>query len=168
MKPIAYLVLGVCLSLTGFFGYSLFTQTSSAQKAARLQWEYASITHIYSFNTYKDRVNRIYGMALVCYVQANGCRELEIKHELDYGTFLQQTGEAESPQTRKYASQKATEIAFQKALTQLGNEGWEVVGEPYLDFSTVEIDAYNNAQIKSELFERQSTKAVYFKRLKTQ
>ncbi len=168
MKPAAYLILGICSGLFVFFGYSYFDQPSSAQRNARLQWEYSAIVTVYSFSPYKDRVNKIYGMAEICYLQANGCRRMEIKHELDYGTYLQERAEQESFQTRKEASIKASEIAFQKAVVQLGNEGWEIVGEPNLNFEFVNVDDYNKFEDKSVLFKRENTKAVYFKRLKTQ
>ena len=168
MKPVTYLFLGICLSLICFFGYTALTQTSSAQKVARGQWEYAAITSAYSFSPTKDRVNRIFGMAEICYLQANGCRRLEVKHELDYGTYLQERAEQESFQSRSDASLKASEIAFQKAVAQLGAEGWEIVSEPNLNFEFVNVDDYNKFENKSVLFERQNTKAVYFKRFKTQ
>jgi len=168
MKPVTYLFLGICLSLIGFFGYTALNQTSSAQKLARGQWEYAAIISAYSFSPTKDRVNRILGMAEICYLQANGCRRSEVKHELDYGTYLQERAEQESFQSRSEASHKASEIAFQKAVAQLGNEGWEIVSEPNLNFEFVNVDDYNKFENKSVLFERQNTKAVYFKRFKTQ
>jgi hypothetical protein len=168
MKPVTYLFLGICLSLVGFFGYTAFNQTSSAQKVAKNQWEYAAITSAYSFSPTRDRVNRIFGMAEICYLQANGCRRAEVKHELDYGTYLQERAEQESFQSRSDASLKASEIAFQKAVAQLGNEGWEIVSEPNLNFEFVNVDDYNKFENKSVLFERQNTKAVYFKRFKTQ
>ena len=168
MKPVTYLFLGICLSLVGFFGYTALNQTSSAQKVARIQWEYAAITSAYAIGPNKDRVNRIYGMAEICYLQANGCRRAEVIHELDYGMYLQERAEQETFQSRNDASLKAAEIAFQKAVAQFGNEGWEIVGEPNLNFEFVNIDDYNKFENKSVLFERQNTKAVYFKRFKTQ
>ncbi len=168
MKPAAYLFLGFCLSLVFCFGYLFFNQTGSAQRNARLQWEYSAIVTVYSFSPYKDRVNKIYGMAEICYLQTNGCRRTEIKHELDYGTYLQERAEQESFQTRKEASARASEIAFQKAVWQMGNEGWEIVSEPNLNFEFVNVDDYNKFDDKSVLFKRENTKAVYFKRLKTQ
>jgi len=168
MKPVTYLFLGICLSLVCFFGYSAFNHTSSAQKAARIQWEYAAITSAYSFSPTRDRVNRIFGMAEICYLQTNGCRRAEVKHEFDYGSYLQERAEQETYQSRNDASLKASEIAFQKAVVQLGNEGWEIVSEPNLNFEFVNIDDYNKFENKSVLFERINTKAVYFKRLKTQ
>ena len=168
MKPVTYLFLGICLSLIGFFGYSTFNQTSSAQKLARAQWEYAAISSAYSLSPSKERVNRIFGMAEICYLQASGCRRSEVKHELDYGTYLQERAAQESFKTRDEASFKASEIAFQKAVAQLGNEGWEIVSEPNLNFEFVNVDDYNKFENKSVLFERMNTKAVYFKRFKTQ
>ena len=168
MKPVTYLFLGICLAFAGFFGFSFFNQPSSAQKQIRAQWEYSAIVSAYSFSPDKDRVNRIYGMAEICYLQTSGCRRAEIKHELNYGTYLQEKAEQESAQTRKGASLKASEIAFQKALAQLGGEGWEIVGEPQMEFEFVNIDDYNKFDNKAVLFERMNTKAVYFKRLKTQ
>jgi hypothetical protein len=168
MKPFNFLLLGVFLALAVFFGYSFVNQPSSAQRAARAQWEYSAILAVYSFAPYKDRVNKIYGMAEICYLQANGCRRQEIKHELDYGTYLQERAEQETFQTRNAASVKASEIAFQKAVAQMGNDGWEIVSEPNLNFEFVNVDDYNRFEDKSVLFKRENTKAVYFKRLKLQ
>lgn len=168
MKPVTYLFLGVCLSLICFIGYLSFNWTSSAQKVARNQWEYCAITSAYSFTPYRDRVNKISGMAEICYLQSSGCRRLEIKHELDYGIYLQERAEQESFQSRKDASYKASEIAFKKAVAQLGSEGWEIVSEPNLDYEFVNVDDYNKFDDKSVLFEHTNTKAVYFKRLRTQ
>ena len=168
MKPVSYLFLGVCLSIFGFFGYTAVNRPSSAQKQARTQWEYSAITNVYAFSPYKDRVNKISGMAEICYLQVNGCRRLEVKHELDYGNYLQDRSEQETFQTRKEASVKASEIAFQKAVALLGNEGWEIVSEPNLNFEFVNVDDYNKFDDKSVLFKRENTKAVYFKRFRVQ
>lgn len=168
MKNNKYLFLGVCLGLACCFAYLIFNQTGSAQKVARNQWEYAAIVSAYSFSPYRDRINKISGMAEICYLQNTGCRRMEIKHELDYGAYLQERAEQETFQTRKDASTKASEIAFQKAIAQLGSEGWELVSEPNLEFEFVNVDDYNKFDDKSVLFERQNTKAVYFKRLKIQ
>ncbi len=80
--------------------------------------------------------------------------------------FLQERGWAENLESRKQASFKASEIAFQKALYQLGTEGWEIVSDPALDFETVDFDEFNKTENKSFLFNRKDNKAVYFKRIK--
>lgn len=167
MKPIKLVAFAICLCLVGLFGYLTFNSSGSAQKVARNQWEYAAIVSAYAFSPYRDKLNKIYGMAEICYLQNSGCRRLEIKHELDYGLFLQDRIWPENFESRQRASLKASEIAFQKALVQLGNEGWEIVSEPNLNFEFVNIDDYNKYEDKSLLFLRENTKAVYFKRLKT-
>jgi hypothetical protein len=170
MKPVTYLFLGVCLSFVACLGYFSWSRTGSAQRQTRSQWEYAAITSAYSFSPSKDKTNKISGMAAICYLQATGCRFAETKHELDYGAFLQdrQLPLLDAYQTRKEAGVKASEIAFQKAVAQLGSEGWEIVSEPNLEFEFVNYDDYVKFEDKSVLFQRANTKAVYFKRLKTQ
>ena len=105
-------------------------------------------------------------MAEICYLQSNGCKSVEIKQELDYGAFLQERGLPESYQSRRQASLKASEIVFQKTMSQLGNEGWEIVSEPDIKYQFVSIDYYNKFENKSLLFTKEDSKAVYFKRQK--
>jgi hypothetical protein len=166
MKRISLTAIGVLVVLTTCFVYFSYFSTSSAQKFARNQWEYCSINSVYSFSPVKDKLNRIYGMVEICYLQPNGCKRAEVKQELDYGEFLQERGISENFNSRKEASIKASEIAFQKAMSQLGNEGWEIVSEPDIKYQFVDIDDYNKFENKSYLFVREDTKAIYFKRLK--
>ena len=105
--------------------------------------------------------------SVIC--KANGCRRLEVKHELDYGNICRKAADAGifsiTAVTRVL---KRAKSPFKKRLTQLGNEGWEIVGEPNLNFEFVNVDEYNKFENKSVLFTRENTKAVYFKRFKTQ
>jgi hypothetical protein len=170
MKPFTYMLLGVCLGLVGFFGYAAFTEPSSAQKAARNQWEYATIIGAFSFSPTKERTNKIAGIAEICYLQAAGCRLAEVKHEIDFTAYLQDRALPlnDTNDLRNRAGIRASEIAFQKALAQMGNEGWEIVGEPDLNFEFIDYDNYLRLDDKSVFFNRTNTKAVYFKRLKAQ
>jgi len=168
MRKILFLVFGFVFALVAFFGYFSIFPSSSAQKAVRVQWEYASIKSAYTLSPAYDKLNRIFGIAEICYLQPSGCKRQEIKHELDYGEFLQERGLSENFNSRKKASLNASEVSFQKAVAQLGNDGWEIISEPNLNFEFVNIDEYNKYENKSHLFERENTKGVYFKRLKTQ
>lgn len=141
---------------------------SSAQRAVRAPWEYATVVAAYSFNPSQDKLNKITGMTEICFLQPNGCRRQEIKYELDYGLYLQERALNESLATRRAASIKAAEIALQKTLAQLGADGWELVGEPNLEYEFVNIDDYNKFEDKSVLFGRTNAKAVYLKRLRAQ
>lgn len=170
MKPVIYLFLGVCIAAFSFFGYTAFTQKSTAQKAAVAQWEYATIIAAYSFNPTRDKTNKIAGTAVICYMQNNGCRLSEIKHEIEYTGYVQARllPLEENGAVRTNAGIRASEIAFQKALAQLGSEGWELVSEPHLDFEFVDYENYLKFEDRSVFFNRKNTKAVYFKRLRVQ
>ncbi len=168
MRKISLTLIGVLVGLALCFVYFSYFSISSAQKFARNQWEYCSINSVYSFSPIKDKLNRIYGMVEICYLQASGCKRSEVKQELDYGEYLQDRGISENFNSRKEASLKASEIAFQKAMSQLGNEGWEIVNEPNIKYQFVDIDDYNKFENKSFLFVREDSKAIYFKRLKSQ
>lgn len=160
------IALGLCSVF--LFGYFFILPGASAQKVARLQWEYATIRAIYSLSPARDRLNKIYGIADICYVQATGCKRAEIKHEFDYGEFLIERGLVENYDSRSLAGKSASEIALQKALAQLGSEGWEIVSEPDVKFEVVNVDDFNKFENKSLLFVRENTKAIYFKRPKLQ
>lgn len=166
MRKSVFLLSAVIIALFGGLFYALISPTISAQKTSRTQWEYAAIKAIYALGPASEKIERIYGMTEICYVQPNGCRRQEIKYELDYGGFLEERGLSANPQSRRQASVAASEIAFQKTLAQLGGDGWEIVGEPNLKFEFVSVDEYYKYENKSLLFSREDTRAVYFKRLK--
>lgn len=169
MNSFKYFALGAGLCLAGFFGLSYLNRAADAQKVARNQWEYAAIRSAYSITPYADRMNRIYGMAQICYLEAQGCKNSELKFELDYGTYLQDRAIRDSYDARKGASIKAGEVAFQRALAQLGNDGWELVTDaPNLEFEMISLDDFNRFDDRSTFFDRKDTNAVYFKRLKQQ
>lgn len=159
---------GIFLGAFFLFGYFYIFPAASAQKVARLQWEYASIRAVYSPTPAQERINKIFGVADICYMQATGCKTSEVKHEIDYGQFLVERGLVENLAHRNLAGLHASELALQKALAQMGSEGWELVGEPDLEFERVSVDNYNRYENKSLLFTRYNSKAIYFKRARTQ
>lgn len=168
MRKSIFILSALIIALFGGLLYTLIVPPSSAQKTSRVQWEYAAIKAVYYLGPASEKIERIYGMTEICFVQPNGCKRQEIKQELDYGGFLQERGLSENSQSRYQASITASEMAFQKTLAQLGSDGWEIVGEPNLKFEFVSVDNYYKYENKSLLFTREDTKAVYFKRLKTQ
>jgi hypothetical protein len=169
MRKVLFLLSGLAVGFAVCLSYYSIFSPSSAQKVVRAQWEYASIKSVYTLSPAYDKLNRIFGVAEICYLQqATGCRRQEVKHELDYGEFLQERALPENFASRKRASLSASETAFQKALAQMGIDGWEIISDPNLNFEFVNIDEYNKLESKSHLFERENTRAVYFKRLKAQ
>lgn len=168
MRKLIFLFSVVVVALLGGLVYTLSAPPSSAQKTARVQWEYAAIKAVYALGSPGEKIERIYGMTEICYLQPSGCKRQEIKYELDYGGFLQERGLTEIAASRRQASFAASEIAFQKTVAQLGSDGWELIGEPDVKFEVVSVDDYYRSENKSLLFAREDTKAVYFKRPKTQ
>lgn len=147
-------------------GISAYFNPSSAQKAVNTQWEYAVISDVYYLQPEPERINKIVGIANICIIRAAGCKQSEIKEELDYAKFLKDVNLPETFEARQTASLKVAEIAFQKALAQLGNDGWELIAEPKQDFKSVSLYNYEKFENKSVLFIKRNTEAVYFKRLK--
>ncbi|MGI8669027.1 MAG: hypothetical protein ACR2J3_04165 [Aridibacter sp.] len=160
------------ISLFSFFGiiffgviFAYFNQ-SSAQKVTNAQWEYAVVTDVYFLQPEPERINKIIGIANVCLARAAGCKQLVISEELDYAKYLKDANLPETFGARQTASLKIAEIAFQKALAQLGNDGWELIAEPKQEFKSVSLYNYEKFEDKSLLFTKTNTQAVYFKRLK--
>lgn len=168
MRRVLLILLGLVFGMVVCVGYFSIFSSSSAQRVSRIQWEYAAIKSVYGLSPVNDKLNRIVGMVEICYLQPTGCRRQEIRHELDYGEFLQDRALPENYSSRAKANLSACEIAFQKALAQFGNDGWEIVSEPTLKYEFVNVDEFNKFENKSLLFNREDTKAVYFKRMKTQ
>ena len=121
---------------------------SSAQQSRRngiQRWEYCVVLHAGCQATKEKYV----GIATICYFRSSGCRREEVVFELTYADFLKQADLSlgESYNRSEAAPARAAESALSKAITKLGNDGWEMVGDGRIDFSN------NNVP-----------KAIYFKR----
>ncbi len=131
-------------------GMSLPPQ-SSAQKSTRskiTRWEYCAIVGAQSdgFGAKKEKYR---GVATICYFRSSGCRREEVSFDLVYTEFLKEGADANQSYNTYAARMRAEESAMSKAITKLGDDGWEMVGENRIDFSSgVEV---NN-------------RAIYFKR----
>jgi hypothetical protein len=132
------------------FGVSLPRQ-SSAQKSTRskiTRWEYCAIVGAQSdgFGAKKEKYR---GVATICYFRSSGCRREEVSFDLICATFLKQGADANQYANISAARMRAEESALSKAITKLGDDGWEMVGENRIDFS-------NGIEVNN--------KAIYFKR----
>lgn len=165
-RNIAFLLYGLAAALILSGVFTLFNNRSAAGSQALEQWEYLVVTDVYYLKPEPDKINKIVGIVNICQMNAAGCRNYQIEHELDYGKFMKNAELPETFQTREAASRKAAETAFYKALAQLGSEGWELIHEPVQGFGSVSLYKFERFEQKSYLFSRDTTKAVYFKRLK--
>lgn len=148
----------------GLFSYNF---KASAQNNYVAKWEYGTITKIYYLKPERNKINKIVGIVEFCELTNSGCERREITHELDYPKYLKDAELQETYEARILASQKASEIAFQKALSRLGSTGWEMIGEPNLEFTSVDLYRYERFEDKTILFTRKDTVGLYFKRIKS-
>jgi hypothetical protein len=128
----------------------LLSQAVSGQKVSKRQgWEYCAVTNsgFTRFASAGDTVST--GFATICYFQSTGCRKEEVKFDLDLSEFRKSLNAGDSPAyILSAAPAKAAEGALEKAITRLGDDGWEMVGQAPLSFGN------------------ESTPAIYFKRRK--
>jgi hypothetical protein len=109
-------------------------QSVSNQQAKRVEskevtrWEHCAITAFYAMGQ-KDKPPL--GLVIICFFQESGCREVTIRAEGESRGF--------PPNELYRIGQKK---ALSRAIAQLGNDGWELVGEmPYpKQFDTDEKD----------------------------
>lgn len=131
MKSLLLILAGIAFSAAVFFGSSLINPTGSAQKIARVQFEYCAINASY-ISYQSENQPTLTGVANVCYFQAEGCRNEEIKTEFAVSRFLQDFRLENTAYSKKLAINKARENAIIKAAAKLGAEGWELSGQPAL------------------------------------
>ena len=86
-------------------------ETQGRDKAALRTWEYVVISEVKEVGSLSTASNpRFKGVAAICYMQESGCRQMPVE-----------------------GADKTNALAM--AMTRLGNEGWELVGESPVPFS---------------------------------
>lgn len=147
----------IAIGAAAFF----FFPSASAQKSYNIRWEYASITGVY--HPYTGADNSVVVMAAnICYMQAAGCQNEEVRSELIYSKFLQDLRLENTDQSRIRAQARAADGAYARAIAKLGAEGWELVSSPDLQFDNY----YQNSMGTYNLQEgsRERKPDIYFKR----
>ena len=108
-----------------------FLQRSSAQQSRRnrtQEWDYCAILNVQP-KWPRENKDKYVGVATICYFRTSGCRREDVVFELTYADFLK---DADAKQGESYnrtyaAPARAVESALSKAITKLGNDGWESV-----------------------------------------
>lgn len=145
----------------GILASSIYSP-SSAQKRFQNSWEYAAITFTtVPFSSENQSV--ITAIANVCFLQSSGCRNEEVKADLVLSKFLQDFRLENTNNSRNLAYNRAKELVYTKAIAKLGSEGWEIVGQPSVNFDSYILDIQGNYIISSGSKEIKPN--VYFKRM---
>lgn len=116
---------------------TLAGQIVSAQKLPPPQkWEYCAITSSAFTKFVAEGDTTAGGVASICYFQNGGCRREEVKFDLDLAEFRRTFSPNENQgYVNSTAAAKAAEGALSRAITKLGDDGWELVGEAVFSFS---------------------------------
>jgi hypothetical protein len=121
----------VVVSVAGLGYY--FTPISEAQRNSSVRFEYAVING--SYQPYPaDGVSAVTGAVNICYFQAAGCQNEEIRTEVNFNKFIQDERLENSSAVRRLAQERAYQTSFSRAIAKLGAEGWEMVEAPEIEF----------------------------------
>ena len=140
-----------------------FTPASEAQRAASGRFEYAVING--SYPPYPaDGPSTVSSAVNICYLQMGGCQNEEVRTEVNISKFLQDERLENVGNVRGLALNRAMNVAFSRAISKLGSEGWEIVDAPAIEFDLF----YTNSQGFPTVKTGQQTerKHVWFKRVR--
>lgn len=146
--------------IIGILVFSIYSP-SLAQKKFENHWEYAAVTFT-NVPFSSDNQPIITAVANICFLQINGCQNEEVKAELPYSRFLQDFRLENSNDSKILAYDRARELAFTKAVAKLGLEGWEITGQPSINFDTYILNNQGNYTISKG--NKEIKPNVFFKR----
>lgn len=164
MKKFTAIYAGAAAIFFVLFGATLFYKWSaSAEKVAAVQWEYAIITTIYIVPNTENQAT-FTAAVNICYMNASGCRNEELRGEVVYNKFLQDFRLENTERSKIAGLNQAKDVAFAKTVAKLGSEGWEMIDAP-----SFELDSYipnNQNGFTQSPGEKLLKPDVYFKRIK--
>jgi len=156
-------------ALVAFVGMVLFTiatkltAPAEAQRGITARFEYAVING--SYLPYPaDGPSSVSSAVNICYLQASGCQNEEVRVEINISKFLQDERLENASNARSLATSRAVYTAYSRAISKMGAEGWELVEPPSIEFDLY----YTNQQgIQTAKTGNQSDrKQVWFKRVR--
>lgn len=138
----------VIVFLTGFGLLVIsFLKPTEAQRSINQRFEYALINGSY-FPYPPDGPTIVTAAVNICYLQANGCQNEEIRSEVGIAKFAQDERIESNPRIRALAQERAVEVALSKALGKLGSEGWEMIDAPAVEFDLIYTNQQNVQAVK--------------------
>jgi len=152
--------LGLVVLSGGVIAY-FSTARSEAQRNAGVRFEYAVINGNY-LPYPADNPSVVSSAANICYLQALGCQNEEVRAEVNLSKFAQDERLENSSGIRQLAQARAVQSSFSRAIAKLGSEGWEIISAPEIEFDLY----YTNPQGIPSVKEGSKTERrhVWFKR----
>ena len=143
-----------------FFGFAVFVSIAAvvvlattlfrpaeAQRSINQRFEYAVINGSY-FPYPPDGPTIVTAAVNICYLQATGCQNEEVRSEVGIAKFAQDERIETNPRIRALAQERAIEVALSKALGKLGSDGWEMIDAPAVEFDLIYTNQQNVQTVK--------------------
>jgi hypothetical protein len=163
MKQLSFVVgIGMITAVAFFSGTRYLGREATAQKTAAVTWEYAVVTGAYTPYSSDNPSSNAIAAVTICYIKAEGCQNEEVKGEVNYSKFLQDTRQENTQAARHLAQNRAAETAFAKAFAKLGLNGYERISTPGLQFDQYVLNSSGTFTVQEGNSE--ITSDIYFKR----
>ena len=160
-RTVIILAGAACLALFVFAGLYLFDKPAEAQRNVTTRFEYSVITGAYQPYP-ADNPSVISSAVQLCYLQANGCQNEEVRSEVNLSKFIQDERLENSSRVRGLALERANQVAFSKAIAKLGSDGWEMVSAPAVEFDVYYLNQQGITSVKDG--NRTDRQHIWFKR----
>jgi hypothetical protein len=153
----------------GFVGMAVFTiathlpAPAEAQRGVGARFEYAVINGPY-LPYPADGPSSVSSAVNICYLQASGCQNEEVRAEINISKFLQDERLENASNARSLAVSRAANTAYSRAIAKLGGDGWELVEAPPVEFDLYYTNQQGIQTVKTG--QQSDRKHVWFKRIR--
>ena len=161
----AAVVFAIVISIVAaiLVGIVHFSPATEAQRGISGKFEFAVINGTYP--PYPgDGPSSASSAVNICYLQASGCQNEEVRAEINLSKFIQDERLENAGNIKALATNRAMNVAFSKAISKLGADGWEMVEAPSVEFDLF----YTNPQGIQTVKPGQQTdrRHIWFKRIR--
>jgi hypothetical protein len=157
------ILVGVAIVVTigGIIAYYATARSEAQQRNIPVRFDYAVINGNYPPYP-PDNPSVASSAANICYLQAAGCRNEEVRTDINLSKFVQDERLENTAGVRSLAQERAVQSSYSRAIAKLGGEGWEMVDAPEIEFDLY----YTNPQGIQSVKEGSKTERrhIWFKR----
>lgn len=149
------------IAIAGIVAAYFATSKSEAQRNTAGRFEYAVINGNY-LPYPADNPSVVSSATNICYLQAAGCQNEEVRSEVNMSKFAQDERMENSSGLRRLAQERAVQSSFSRAIAKLGSEGWEMISAPDVEFDLYYTNPQGIPSVKEA--SRTERRHIWFKR----
>lgn len=144
-------------------GIVQFSPATEAQRGISGRLEYAVING--SYPPYPaDGPSSASSAVNICYLQVSGCQNEEVRAEINLSKFIQDERLENAGNIKALAANRALNVAYSKAISKLGADGWELVEAPRVEFDLYYTNPQGNQTAK--IGQQTERNHIWFKRIR--